>query len=956
VRAVATAFAGIVAVAGLLLGGSAPARAAAGSPEYVVMYSDGEWVGGGIQRQFDSGNAQISVSGSAAYVTVGVAGGTSGDYYDLDFAAPPGQVLAPGGIYTNAQRAPFREPGHAGIDISGSGRGCNEDTGLFEVKDIATDAGGAVSRLWIVYEQHCEGGTAALWGEVKIGESISGAPLLAPGIVRWPATDVGGATTVVPVTVTALSAPVTIGGAGLTGTNASDFTIRTNECAGQTLTVGSSCQIWVRFVPTAAGTRLATLRITDGTGSASDVALQGFAYGGTTKVDMTSDAGDYIGQGQKWSYTVANARISIGGGRTYAGFGVDGANGDWWYADFVPAQGDILTAGSTYANATRYPFNGVGPGLDVSGNGRGCNTLTGSFTVTAATFGADGLLRSAAITFVQHCEGATPALRGTFSYRAGDTTQPAPWMVPVTPPQPQPPPPPSPPSVTSFSPTSGPPGTLVTINGSSFTGTTGVTFGGATASFSMNSSSQMTATVPSNAPTGRVAVTTAAGTGVSTTDFTVTTPPSTPPPPPAPPTITAFAPSSGVPGTTVTLTGTNFTGATGVSFGGVGAVFNVNSATQITTAVPASAASGRISVSTPGGTAQSSNDFTVPSPPPPPQQQPPTIASFTPSAGAAGTTVTLTGTNLNGTTAVTFAGAAAVFNVNSATQITTVVPTGAVSGKVSVTTPGGTAQSTGDFVVSSAAPTPSPSPAPPPSSGGGGGGGGGISPDLHIDARASTTSAPAPGSELDFVVTVSSRNLGGSSAARLELTLPNGYALTRTYADRGPGCTVAATRVTCDVAWINGSVTTTVQIFGTVGQAGTQELTATVTSLVEPELNPADNTLTLKLEAPGAFTPPGATGTSATSARVVTPPRLVGRARVGETLRAVAPVWSSTPSHLGYQWQLCARGCSRLAGATRLTLKLAPRMAGRLVRFVASATIDGRTLVAATPKVRVAKR
>ena len=49
-------------------------------------------------------------------------------------------------------------------------------------------------------------------------------------------------------------------------------------------------------------------------------------------------------------------------------------------------DGQTLTAGTTYANATRYPFNGSGPGLAIYGEGRGCNTLTGSFTVTEATF------------------------------------------------------------------------------------------------------------------------------------------------------------------------------------------------------------------------------------------------------------------------------------------------------------------------------------------------------------------------------------------------------------------------------------------------------------------------------------------------------------------------------------------------------------------------------------------
>jgi hypothetical protein len=77
------------------------------------------------------------------------------------------------------------------------------------------------------------------------------------------------------------------------------------------------------------------------------------------------------------------------------------------------------------------------------------------------------------------------------------------------------------------------------------------------------------------------------------------------------PTITSFSPTSGPVGTTVTINGTNFTGATSVKFNGVTATFIVNSATKITATVPTGATTGRISVTTPGGTATSTSDFTV---------------------------------------------------------------------------------------------------------------------------------------------------------------------------------------------------------------------------------------------------------------------------------------------------------------------------------------------------------
>ncbi len=69
------------------------------------------------------------------------------------------------------------------------------------------------------------------------------------------------------------------------------------------------------------------------------------------------------------------------------------------------------------------------------------------------------------------------------------------------------------------------------------------------------------------------------------------------------PTITSFTPTTAGTGATVTITGTNFTGATAVSFGGIEATsFNVASSTSIT-AVVASGTSGSVSVTTPDGTA-----------------------------------------------------------------------------------------------------------------------------------------------------------------------------------------------------------------------------------------------------------------------------------------------------------------------------------------------------------------
>ncbi|MHB1463089.1 MAG: beta strand repeat-containing protein, partial [Armatimonadota bacterium] len=237
------------------------------------------------------------------------------------------------------------------------------------------------------------------------------------------------------------------------------------------------------------------------------------------------------------------------------------------------------------------------------------------------------------------------------------------------------------PTITSFAPTSGKVGDTVTITGMNFTGATSVSFNGTAAVFTVDSDTAITATVPESATTGMIALTTPGGTTTSVDVFTVY----------QPPTITSFAPTSGKVGDTVTLSGTNFTGANEVSFNGTTVVFTVDSDTAITATVPESATTGPIAVTSPGGTTTSVDVFTV--------YQPPTFSSFAPTSGKVGDTVTITGMNFTGATSVSLNGTAAVFTVDSDTAITATVPEGATTGPIAVTTPGGIATSVDVFTV-----------------------------------------------------------------------------------------------------------------------------------------------------------------------------------------------------------------------------------------------------------------
>lgn len=143
-------------------------------------------------------------------------------------------------------------------------------------------------------------------------------------------------------------------------------------------------------------------------------------------------------------------------------------------------------------------------------------------------------------------------------------------------------------------------------------------------------------------------------------------------------------------GKTIEILGQGFTGTTKVSFHGVSATFSVVSDTYLTAVVPAGATTGSVTVSAPGGKLTSNRIFRVT----------PAILSFSPPSGPVGTQVKITGTSFTGAKKVTFGGVkATTFSVDSDTQITATVPTGAKTGKIQVTTPGGTATSATDFTV-----------------------------------------------------------------------------------------------------------------------------------------------------------------------------------------------------------------------------------------------------------------
>jgi YD repeat-containing protein len=164
--------------------------------------------------------------------------------------------------------------------------------------------------------------------------------------------------------------------------------------------------------------------------------------------------------------------------------------------------------------------------------------------------------------------------------------------------------------------------------------------------------------------------------------------------------IISFSPKSGVVGSAITISGTGFSTTPSqntVQFNGTTATVNSSTATQMEVVVPTGATSGTIAVTSPSGSATSSGSFTVLT-----DAGVPTITSFTPPSGVSGNALTVTGTNFDPAPVndnLRLNVTAQLVTSAIATSLSTTVPAGTGSGKISLTTPKGKATSSQDFYV-----------------------------------------------------------------------------------------------------------------------------------------------------------------------------------------------------------------------------------------------------------------
>jgi hypothetical protein len=131
----------------------------------------GDYIGGGQSRFYTPEQGEFSLNynaSSPSYIGFNYNGS---DWWGLDLAAASGESIAVG-IYENARRYPFQSPTLPGLSFTGSGRGCNQSIGMYEIIELVIDGDGVIERLAVNFEQSCELTMPTLKGQARYNSQV----------------------------------------------------------------------------------------------------------------------------------------------------------------------------------------------------------------------------------------------------------------------------------------------------------------------------------------------------------------------------------------------------------------------------------------------------------------------------------------------------------------------------------------------------------------------------------------------------------------------------------------------------------------------------------------------------------------------------------------------------------------------------------------------------------------
>jgi hypothetical protein len=395
----------------------------AGAQTFLSLDSQpGDYIGQGMTQTVTPSDGTFLVQSVSNGVQVYFHTADYSTNWNLSFGALSGLKLARG-EYEGAQRFAFRSPTKPGMDVSGDGRGCNLVAGRFLVSSISFATDGSVRTLALDFEQHCEGAGPALFGSVRYNSNVTVVPRVSVSdgtLLKGNAGTSDGAVMFslsVPSSIPVSAQYGTFNNTALAGT---DYIATSGTVTFQPGTTTANVSVPIIGDRLARGNKFFQVKLASSAG-----APIGDGEGKLKILDpnismnvlaMSSDPGDYIGGGQLHLITTADTSFSAAR-FTDNSVAISLGAMDYWSLGFAAANNAVLTPG-TYTNATRLPFQSGGVGLNVSGAGRGCNTLTGQFTVLRANYSSSTSVSAFAANFVQHCEGFIPALYGSVRINA----------------------------------------------------------------------------------------------------------------------------------------------------------------------------------------------------------------------------------------------------------------------------------------------------------------------------------------------------------------------------------------------------------------------------------------------------------------------------------------------------------------------------------------------------------
>jgi len=338
----------------------------------------------------------------------------NGEDVIVSFAPRTGQTLAPG-VYDQARGTPFQSTHFPGFGLSGLATGCSFIRARYTIYEMSFDGAGKLERFAADFERHCDGEIPAVAGAIRFNST------------RAAAIPFDGAYPLYKLTIEP-SPFGTISSAGI-------------ECSGsggpdceETYTGGGTVPLTAQPLPgftfvgwtgdctgSTRGSVFVTMTMVCGAvfDNASGPGTEDVRLG---SLMFFSERDDWVGRGQRQAWTSADSVFEVVPWvpvpNAEAHFNVKRPDGNIYALDFTAPVGQVLQPGD-YVNAIRYGFESASrPGMDVRGNGRGCNVISGRFRVYEVHFDSGGKPDVFAADFEQHCEGRAAALYGAIRFNS----------------------------------------------------------------------------------------------------------------------------------------------------------------------------------------------------------------------------------------------------------------------------------------------------------------------------------------------------------------------------------------------------------------------------------------------------------------------------------------------------------------------------------------------------------